>query len=229
MLKQTRQAFLLLVVFTILTGIIYPLAITGLAQVVFPHQANGSLIYRAGKPVGSSLIGQPFTDPKYFWSRPSATSPVPYNAGSSNGSNLGPTNPDLMKAVAERVAALRKADPGKKGTGPIDAQHPKGRAGKLDLSPFSPDDVPVPIDLVTSSASGLDPHISPAAAEYQVRRVAKSRGLDPETVRQLIARHTAGRTLGVLGEPRVNVVELNLALDDMGHDSRTNARGGRSP
>jgi potassium-transporting ATPase KdpC subunit len=214
MLKQTRQAFLLLLVFTILTGIIYPLTITGVAQLIFSRQANGSLIYRDGKPVGSSLIGQPFTDPKYFWSRPSATSPMPYNAGSSSGSNLGPTNPDLGKAVAERVAALRKADPsGKKGTGPNYAQHPEGRAGKLDLSPSSPDDVPVPIDLATSSASGLDPHISPAAAEYQVGRVAKARGLDPETVRHLVARHTAGRTLGLLGEPRVNVVELNLDLD----------------
>jgi potassium-transporting ATPase KdpC subunit len=213
MLKQTRQAFLLLTVLTLLTGIIYPLAITGLAQVLFPRQANGSLIYRDGKPVGSSLIGQAFTDPKYFWSRPSATSPMPYNAGSSGGSNLGPTNPDLTKAVAERVAALRKADPvGKKGTGPIRAQHPEGRAGKLDLSPFSP----IPIDLVTSSASGLDPHISPAAAEYQVRRIAKARGLDPETVRQLVARHTAGRTLGLLGEARVNVVELNLDLEATG-------------
>jgi potassium-transporting ATPase KdpC subunit len=187
MLKQTKQAFLLLIAFSLLTGILYPLAITGIAQVVFPRQANGSLIYRDDRPVGSSLIGQPFTDAKYFWSRPSATSPMPYNAESSGGSNLGPTNSDLLKAIQERIAALRMADPG--------------------------NDAPIPVDLVTSSASGLDPHISPAAAEYQVARVAKARGMDAETVRQLIARHTEGRTLGLLGEPRVNVVELNLDLD----------------
>ena len=189
MLRLTKQAFLLLLAFSVLTGIIYPLAITGVAQVVFPHQANGSLIHQDGKPIGSSLIGQPFTDPKYFWGRPSATSPMPYNAESSAGSNLGPTNPDLVKTVAERIAALRKADPG--------------------------NDAPIPIDLVTSSASGLDPHISPAAAEYQVQRVAKARGMDVQTVRQLVARHTQGRTFGLLGEPRVNVIELNFDLDDV--------------
>ena len=187
MLKQTRQAFLLLVAFSVLTGIIYPLVITGIAQVVFPKQANGSLIYRDGKPVGSSLIGQSFTDPKYFWSRPSATSPTPYNAESSGGSNLGPTNSDLVKAVQERIAALRNADSG--------------------------NDAQIPIDLVTSSASGLDPHISTAAAEYQIARVAKARRMDDKVVRQLVAKHTEGRTLGLLGEPRVNVVELNLGLD----------------
>jgi potassium-transporting ATPase KdpC subunit len=187
MLKQVKQAFLLLVVLSLLMGILYPLAITGIAQAVFPSQANGSLIYRNGRLVGSSLIGQPFTDPKYFWSRPSATSPMPYNAESSSGSNLGPTNPDLAKAVAARVAALKKADP--------------------------ENALPIPIDLVTTSASGLDPHISPAAAEYQVHRVAKARGMDEETVRQLVARYTEGRTFGLLGEPRVNVVELNLDLD----------------
>jgi len=187
MLKQTKQAFLLFIVLSILTGIIYPLAITGIAQFVFSKQANGSLIYRHDKPVASALIGQPFTDPKYFWSRPSATSPMPYNAESSGGSNLGPTNQDLTKAVEQRIAALRKANPG--------------------------DDAPVPVDLVTSSASGLDPHISPAAAEYQIGRVAKARGLDVAAVRQMIAKHTEGRTLGLLGEPRVNVVELNLDLD----------------
>lgn len=187
MLKQLKQAFLLLVAFSVLTGIIYPLVITGIAQVVFPKQANGSLIYRDGKPVGSSLIGQPFTDPKYFWSRSSATSPMPYNAESSGGSNLGPTNSDLVKAVQERIAALRTADPG--------------------------NNAPIPIDLVTSSASGLDPHISPAAAEYQISRVAKAHGLDVQIVRQLVAKHTEGRTLGLLGEPRVNVVELNLDLE----------------
>jgi K+-transporting ATPase ATPase C chain len=188
MFQQLKQAFLLLVVFTVLTGVVYPLAITGIAQRVFPKQANGSLIDRDGKPIASSLIGQPFTSPKYFWSRPSATSSMPYNTESSGGSNLGPTSPDLAKAVAERIAALRKADPG--------------------------NDAPVPVDLVTSSASGLDPHITPAAAEYQVGRVAKARGMDENTVRQLVAKHTEGRTFGLLGEPRVNVVELNLDLDE---------------
>jgi potassium-transporting ATPase KdpC subunit len=187
MLKQAKQAFLLLIILSLLTGILYPLAITGIAQIVFPRQANGSLICRNGRAVGSSLIGQPFSDSKYFWSRPSATSPMPYNAESSSGSNLGPTNADLAKVVEERITALRKADPGNEAS--------------------------VPIDLVTSSASGLDPHISPAAAEYQVGRVARARGMDKKTVRQLVARHTEGRTLGLLGEPRVNVVELNLDLD----------------
>jgi K+-transporting ATPase ATPase C chain len=187
MLKQLRQAFLLFIVLTILTGIVYPLAITGIAQFAFPKQANGSLIYRHDKPVASSLIGQPFADPKYFWSRPSATTPMPYNAESSGGSNVGPTSPDLTKAVKERIAALRAADRG--------------------------NDAPVPVDLVTTSASGLDPHISPAAAEYQIERVAKARKLDAQAVRRLVAKHTEGRTLGLLGEPRVNVVELNLDLD----------------
>jgi potassium-transporting ATPase KdpC subunit len=187
MLKQIKQAFLLIVVFSLLTGILYPLVITGIAQVAFPRQANGSLIYRHDKPVGSSLVGQPFTDPKYFWSRPSATSPMPYNAESSSGSNLGPLSADLAKAVQERIAVLRKADPDNK--------------------------LPIPVDLVTSSASGLDPHISPAAADYQVSRVAKARGIDEKVVRQLVAKHTESRTLGLLGEPRVNVVELNLDLE----------------
>jgi K+-transporting ATPase ATPase C chain len=154
---------------------------------IFPRQARGSLIERGGRFVGSALVGQNFNSPKYFWSRPSATAPMPYNAASSGGSNTGPTNPDLKKAVAERIAALKAADPG--------------------------NDAPIPVDLVTSSASGLDPDISPAAAEYQVSRVAKARGLDPETVRQVVARHTTGRTFGLLGEPRVNVLELNLDLD----------------
>jgi len=188
MLKQARQAFLLLMALSVLTGIIYPLVVTGIAQAVFPKQSNGSLIYRNGKPVASSLIGQPFTESKYFWSRPSATSPAPYNAESSGGSNLGPMSPDLAKTVAERIAALKKVAPG--------------------------NTAPPPVDLVTSSASGLDPHISPAAAEYQVGRVAKARGLDPKGVRQLVLRHTEGRTFGLLGEPRVNVVELNLDLDN---------------
>lgn len=196
MLKQLRQAFLLLLAFSVLTGIIYPLVITGIAQVAFPRQANGSLLYRDGKPVGSSLIGQPFTDPRYFWSRPSATQttdaepkPMPYNAESSGGSNLGPTNSTLTQSVEERIATLKKADPD--------------------------NDAPIPVDLVTSSASGLDPHITPAAAEYQVARVAKARGIDENTVRQAVAAHTQGRTLGLLGEPRVNVVELNLDLDHL--------------
>lgn len=187
MFRQLKQAFLLLLVFSVLTGVLYPLAITGIAQLVFPHQANGSLICRDGHAVGSSLVGQSFTDPKHFWSRPSATSPMPYNAESSGGSNLGPMNPDLTTAVEERIAALRKIDPDNTAA--------------------------VPVDLVTSSASGLDPHISPAAAEYQVARVAKARRMDEEAVRQLVVKHTEGRTLGLLGEPCVNVVELNLDLD----------------
>jgi K+-transporting ATPase ATPase C chain len=189
MLRQIKQALLIFVALSVLTGIVYPLVITGIAQVVFPKQANGSLIYQDGRPVGSELIGQSFTDSKYFWGRPSATTPMRYNARSSSGSNLGPTNPDLTRAVEERIAALKAADPGNKA--------------------------PIPVDLVTASGSGLDPHITPAAAEYQVARVAKARGLDKETVRQAVARHTTGRTLGLLGEPRVNVVELNLDLDTL--------------
>ena len=187
MLTQLRPALVLLLLFTVLTGFIYPLAVTGLAQAVFPSQANGSLIERDGKPVGSVLIGQSFSDPKHFWSRPSATGPVPYNAGASSGSNQGPLNPALADAVAGRIKALRDADPDNAA--------------------------PVPVDLVTTSASGLDPHISPAAAEYQVNRVAKARNLDPQKVRAFIAEFTEGRQLGFLGEPRVNVLGLNLALD----------------
>jgi len=182
-----RPACLLLVVMTVLTGIVYPLLVTGIAQVLFPWQANGSAIERDGRPVGSVLIGQPFADPGYFWGRPSATAPYPYNAAASAGSNLGPSDPALAEAAAQRIAALRTADPG------------NTRA--------------VPVDLVTASASGLDPHISPAAAEFQVERVARTRGLAPETVRTLVAGHTLGRQIGVLGEPRVNVLTLNLALD----------------
>jgi len=178
---------MILLLMTLLTGVAYPLVVTGIAQALFPAQANGSLVVKDGKPVGSRLIGQPFDDPKYFWSRPSATSPFADNAGSSSGSNLSPTNPDLVKAVQGRVDALRAADPGNTAR--------------------------VPVDLVTASGSGLDPHISPAAALYQVPRVAKVRKLDPETVRQLVERHTEGRFLGFLGEPRVNVLTLNLALD----------------
>jgi K+-transporting ATPase ATPase C chain len=182
-----RVSLILLVVLTAVTGVIYPLVITGIAQVTFPAQANGSLIFKGGQPVGSALIGQPFDDPKYFWPRPSATSPFPDNAAASSGSNQGPLNPALAQAVQGRVDALRAADPGNAA--------------------------PVPVDLVTASGSGLDPHISPAAALYQVPRVARERKLDVETVRALVERHIEGRTFGLLGEPRVNVLALNLALD----------------
>jgi K+-transporting ATPase ATPase C chain len=187
MLRSFKEAFVMLVALTLVTGVVYPLLVTGIAKAVFPGQAAGSLIERNGKTVGSALIGQPFSDPKYFWSRPSATSPMPYNAGASSGSNQGPLNPALADAVRGRIEALRTADPD--------------------------NTAPVPIDLVTASASGLDPHISPAAAEYQVARVAKVRGVDPAKVRAVVAEHTAGRQLGFLGEPRVSVLELNLALD----------------
>jgi len=178
---------MILLLLTLVTGVAYPLLVTGIAQAVFPSQAQGSLIVKDGHVVGSRLIGQPFDDPKYFWSRPSATSPFGDNAGSSSGSNLSPTNPDLVKAVQGRVDALRAADPAST--------------------------TPVPVDLVTASGSGLDPHISPAAALYQAPRVARARKLAPETVRALIERHTEGRFLGFLGEPRVNVLALNMALD----------------
>jgi K+-transporting ATPase ATPase C chain len=186
-MAHVRAALVSLIALTVITGIAYPLVVTGIAQAVFPSQANGSLLVADGKPVGSRLIGQPFDDPKYFWGRPSATSPFGYNAASSSGSNLSPTNPALVKVVQERVDALRAADPGNAA--------------------------PVPVDLVTASGSGLDPHITPAAALYQVARVANARKLAPEVVRQLIEQHTEGRTLGFLGEPRVNVLQLNLALD----------------
>ncbi len=187
MLSQLRPALLILVVLTLVTGVAYPLLVTSIAQAIFPSQAQGSLIIKDGKVVGSALIGQPFDAPKYFWSRPSATSPFADNAGSSSGSNLSPTNPDLVKTVRGRVDALRAADPG--------------------------NTAPVPVDLVTASGSGLDPHISPAAALYQVPRVAKARKLTPEAVRAMVERHMEGRFLGFLGEPRVNVLALNLALD----------------
>jgi K+-transporting ATPase ATPase C chain len=190
MLKELRTALMAIVVFTVLTGLLYPLAVTAVARVVFPGRSTGSLIFREGRAAGSELIGQPFDDPKYFWGRPSATGPFPYNAGASSGSNLGPTAKALREAVATRIAALREADPGATG--------------------------PVPVDLVTASGSGLDPHISPAAAEYQVRRVARVRGVDEGAVRSLVQQFTHGRQLGVLGEPRVNVLQLNLALDEMG-------------
>ena len=187
MLAQLRTAFIAIVLFTLLTGVVYPLIVTTVAQTLFPHEANGSLIEKDGKVVGSSLIGQTFDDPKYFWGRLSATTPGPYDASASNGSNLGPTNPKLIDAVKERIAHLKEVDP-------------ENRA-------------PIPVDLVTASASGLDPHISVAATEYQVTRVAKARGLSEEQVRRLVAAHTEERTFGLLGEPRVNVFQLNLALD----------------
>jgi K+-transporting ATPase ATPase C chain len=195
MRSQLRPALVSLGLFTLLTGLLYPLVVTGIAQVVFPWQANGSLITHNGRPVGSALLGQPFDDPKYFWGRLSATSPAPYTAFNadkqtgSSGSNYGPLNPVLLEAVQGRIKALRDADPTNTG--------------------------PIPVDLVTASGSGLDPHISPAAAAYQVGRVAQARRLSEEALRQLVAQHTAGRTLGLLGEPRVNVLTLNLALDTL--------------
>lgn len=187
MLAQLRPALVALAALSLITGLLYPLVVTGVAQVLFPRQANGSLIVNDGKPVGSSLIGQPFDTPNYFWGRPSATSPFPYNASASSGSNLGPTNDALMKAVQARIDVLKTADP----------DNP----------------LPLPVDLVTASGSGLDPHISPASAAYQVRRVARARGMEEDVVRQLVSQHTEGRQLGILGEPRVNVLALNLALD----------------
>jgi len=187
MIKELKPALLMLVLLTVLTGLVYPLLVTAITQVLFPNQANGSLILRDRKAIGSELIGQPFSSPKYFWGRPSATAPYPYNAAASSGSNQGPLNPALTDAVAARIQALREADP--------------------DNS------APVPVDLVTASGSGLDPHISPAAAQYQIDRVARARGLDPAAVQAMVTQHTDGRQLGFLGEPRVNVLELNLALE----------------
>ena len=187
MFAHFMPALRMLVIMTALTGVIYPLVVTGVAKVAFPHAASGSLIVADGKTLGSDLIGQPFDDPKYFWSRPSATSPQPYNGAASSGSNQGPRNPALADAVKDRIKALRDADPGNTAA--------------------------VPVDLITASGSGLDPHISVAAAEYQLLRVAKARGLPAEQVRALVNASTEGRTLGVLGEPTVNVLKLNLALD----------------
>jgi K+-transporting ATPase ATPase C chain len=185
--KMLRQCIGVFVMLTLVTGVVYPLVVTGIARFTFASQAGGSVIERDGRAVGSALIGQPFSSPGYFWSRPSATGPHPYNGAASAGSNLATTNPALVEVVAARVEALRAAD-----------------AGNTDA---------VPVDLVTASASGLDPHISPAAAEYQVARIARARELAPEFVRELVAAHTHGRAVGLLGEPRVNVLELNLALD----------------
>jgi K+-transporting ATPase ATPase C chain len=180
----------MLAVLSFVTGVLYPLVVWGIAQTAFHDAANGSLIERDGKVLASKLIGQPFDDPGYFWSRPSATSPQPYNGAASSGSNLGPRNPALAEAVAARVKALRDADPGNA--------------------------VPIPVDLVTTSASGLDPHIGVAAAEYQIARVARVRGMATDAVRKLVQDNTQERTFGILGEPRVNVVALNLALEGAG-------------
>jgi potassium-transporting ATPase KdpC subunit len=185
-MKTLRNALGLFLVLTLVTGVIYPLAVTGIAAVAMPAQASGSVITRDGKAVGSALLGQSFTDAKYFWGRPSATGPTPNNGGASSGSNLSPTNPALLEAINARVAALRAVDPG--------------------------NTAPVPVDLVTASGSGLDPHISPAAALYQVPRVARERGIPEAELRALVAAHTEGRTFGILGEPRVNVLALNMAM-----------------
>ena len=187
-----RPAVTLFLAFTLLTGLAYPLLVTGIAQIVFPAQANGSLITRHGQLIGSQLIGQQFNAPRYFWSRPSATTPMPYNASLSGGSNLGPLNPALTDAVRARIALLRAADPG--------------------------NSLSVPIDLVTTSASGLDPHISRAAANFQVHRVARARGLSDASVQALVERLSEGALFGFFGEPRVNVLALNLALDSLTHN-----------
>ena len=184
-----RPALVVFFILTLVTGVAYPLLVTGAAQTLFPAQASGSLILRDGKAVGSELIGQNFTDPKHFWGRPSATGPMPYNASASSGSNQGPLNPALTDAVKSRIEALRAADPGNTKS--------------------------IPIDLVTASASGLDPHISPAAANYQVSRIAKARGLPADKVQALVDSQTESPLFGVLGEPRVNVLKLNLALDKL--------------
>lgn len=185
--QTLRPALALFVLLSVVTGLVYPFAVTGVAQLLFPWQANGSLVMRDGKPVGSALIGQQFADPGHFWGRPSATAPQPYNAAASTGSNLGPLNPALVEAVKARVEALRAADPGNAA--------------------------PVPVDLVTASGSGLDPDISLAAARYQAPRVARVRGLPPAQITAQIERHARRPWLGILGEPRVNVLALNLALD----------------
>lgn len=188
MLEQFRPAVIMLLAMTVLTGGIYPLAVTGIAQIAFPHQANGSLMRQSDRAVGSELIGQPFSKPEYFWGRLSATTPVPYNAAASSGSNYGPLHPALAEAVAARAFALRQ---------------------------FPVPDDKIPVDLVTASGSGLDPHISPAAAEFQIPRIAAMRKLSEEKMRSLVRQQTEGRQLGVLGEPRVHVLRLNLALDEM--------------
>lgn len=185
--SQLKSAIMVFAILTIITGVLYPLLVTGIARTFFREKANGSLIYKDGKMVGSSLIGQQFDDPKYLWARPSATSPVPYNSGSSSGSNIGPSNPLLLEAVKARIEKLRAADPENK--------------------------TPIPIDLVTSSASGLDPHISLAGAYYQTPRIARKRGLSLNIVKNIIDRNTDGRLFGLIGEPVVNVLKVNMDLD----------------
>jgi K+-transporting ATPase ATPase C chain len=187
MLRELRPALMVFLMLTVVTGILYPLAVTGVGRALFADEAQGSVVLRDGQAAGSRLLGQTFADPGHFWGRPSATAPQAYNGAASTGTNLSPTNPALLEAIEQRVAALRAADPG--------------------------NTAPVPVDLVTASGSGLDPHITPAAAQYQVARVARARGLSEADVGALVARHTEGRTFGVLGEPRVNVLLLNLALD----------------
>jgi len=189
MKQQLRPALVILGLMTLITGLLYPLTVTGIAQAIFPHQANGSLIDRDGQVIGSELIGQAFSDPRYFWGRLSATASFPYNAAASSGSNLGPINPALEEVVQARIHALRLADPG--------------------------NHAPIPVDLVTASASGLDPHISVAAALYQAPRIARERGLSEEQVLALVQQYTEGRQFDLLGEPRVNVLKLNLALDEL--------------
>ena len=190
MKKNLKPAALMLLVWSVVTGLLYPLFMTGLAQLLFPTQANGSLILdQAGKPRGSALIGQAFDEPKYFWGRPSATTPYSYNAQASSGSNLGPTNPALVERVQSAVLRYRKADP--------EARQP------------------IPVDLVTASGSGLDPHVSVAGIEYQIPRVARARGVQPKQLRTLVQQHIEGRQWGLFGEPRVNILKLNLALDEL--------------
>jgi K+-transporting ATPase ATPase C chain len=189
MIRQFKPALILFLLLTLLTGVLYPLVVTGIAQAVFPFQANGSIIKRDGGLLGSTLIGQQFDGPQYFWGRLSATGPFPYNAAASSGSNLGPSNPALMDGVQARVDALKAADPG--------------------------NTLPIPVDLVTASASGLDPHISVAAAYYQVPRVAQARGMSEADIIALVDQYTKGRQFGFLGEPRVNILQLNLALDEI--------------
>jgi K+-transporting ATPase ATPase C chain len=190
MLRDFKPALMIFIALTLLTGVAYPALVTGLAQLLFPAQANGSLIGKDGKIVGSAFVGQPFSDPKYFWGRPSATAPMPYNGGASGGSNQGPLNPALDDAVESRIAALKESDPAQTAA--------------------------IPVDLVTASGSGLDPHISPAAAHWQAPRVARLRGIPETRLALLIDAHSTGRQFGFLGEPRVNVLTLNLALDAAG-------------
>jgi potassium-transporting ATPase KdpC subunit len=191
-IKQLKSAFLVFLVLTVITGILYPLAVTAIAQILFHVQANGSIVLKDGKPVGSLLIGQQFNDPKYFWGRLSATSPVPYNGASSSGSNFGPLNTSLRQRVESRIKLLRNADPENKNL--------------------------IPVDLVTSSASGLDPHISAAAAMYQVPRVARIRGISEEAVTNIVMRNVQSRFLGIIGEQVVNVLKLNIAMDTYGSE-----------